>query len=156
MSAQLPDFLVGLGYAVLTFDEQGAGLAPAALAALAATDSLLMRPDIRADLIGLLGLGGGAWVAALAAARVPETALAVLLPGETPLPGDLDRLADVHCPVLAFTPDPNAAALARQLAHNPEVDIQGVPEAPAGMLGALGAWRRQGAKSEFLRPGPAP
>jgi hypothetical protein len=145
--APLTDFLADSGYAVLTFDEPGAGLAAAALAA---ADSLLMRPDIRADVIGLLGLGEGAWVAAFAAARVPETAFAVLLPGDTAVPAGLERLANVYCPVLAFAEEPGtAAALAGALAHNPDVvfgpvGADGLTE--AALLAVLGPWlQRQAA-----------
>lgn len=139
----LTGFLTDLGYAALTFEAEDSRLAPTALAA---ADSLLMRPDIRADLIGLLGFREGAWVAALAAARVPETAFAVLLPGEAP-PPDLARLANVHCPVLALPSDPaTAAVLTASLAHNPEATIRRMPPADGTttwLRTVLGGWLRQ-------------
>ncbi len=128
------------GYAVFSFEPASAGLAPTALAA---ADSLLMRPDIRADVIGLVGYGAGAWVAAFAAARVPETAFAVLLPGDSPLPPDLKRLGEVYCPVLAFVADEaTGRALAGALAHNADAVIERVAGADvaATLLAGLGPW----------------
>ena len=130
---------LGQGYAVLTFEAADGALAPTALAA---ADSLLMRPDIRPELIGLLGLGEGAWAAAFAGARAPETAFVVLLPGDSaPPPASLERLADLHCPVLAFVPDEAAAALLTQhLEHNPEVTIHTGPGSGTDFFAVLGPW----------------
>jgi hypothetical protein len=147
-AAEFLRFLLPLGMAVLTFEAPDTGLAQTALAA---ADSLLMRADIRPELIGLLGLGAGAWAAARAAARAPETAFAVLLPGDSTLPGDLDHLAGLHCPVLAFTAsDETAVALAARLTHNPDALLPRLPAgvrgyAPlfAGVADLLGPWLQQ-------------
>jgi hypothetical protein len=130
---------LGQGYAVLTFEAADGALAPTTLAA---ADSLLMRPDIRPELIGLLGIGEGAWAAAFAGARAPETAFVVLLPGDSaPPPASLERLADLHCPVLAFVPDEAAAALLTQhLEHNPEVTIHTGPGSGTDFFAVLGPW----------------
>jgi hypothetical protein len=138
-------FLLGLGLAVLTFDAPGAGLQAAAQAA---ADSLLMRPDIRPELIGLLGVGASAWAAALAAARAPETAFAVLIPGGTPAPANtLPRLGSLYCPVLALVEDEaTSAALAKHLAHNDEARIEhvgrGSTELGEEVLAVVGPWVR--------------
>lgn len=67
-AADLLPMLLGLGYAALTFDAPAETLA---LTTLAAADSLLMRPDIRPELIGLMGFGPGAWASARARGRRP-------------------------------------------------------------------------------------
>jgi pimeloyl-ACP methyl ester carboxylesterase len=89
----LPYFLLSLGFAVVTFDKRGcgesqgdfqpwaAGVQEQAGDVMAAMDPLLMRPDIHAGQIGLLGHSLGAWVVVKVAARVPETAFAGLLAG---------------------------------------------------------------------------
>jgi hypothetical protein len=135
----LPYFLLGQGYAVLTFE---AGEASLAAAALAAADSLLMRPDIRPEAIGLLGLGPGAWAAAFVAARAPETGFVVLVPGSHPATAaDLARLDNVHCPVLALASDEaSAAALRAHLAHNDLATVNLVEAEPARVLDAVGPW----------------
>jgi hypothetical protein len=141
----LPHFILGLGCAVLTFDAPGAALAQAALAA---ADSLLMRPDIRPEFIGLLGFGPGAWAAAFVAARAPETGFVVLVPGSHPAAAaDLARLDNVHCPVLALASDEaGAAALRAHLAHNDAFTLHRLPATlppEDGVLPILAPWLQQ-------------
>lgn len=131
--------LIDLGYAVLTFD---APVSDVAAALLASADSLLMRPDIRPEAIGLLGFGAGAWAAGLTAARAPETAFAVLVPGPAaPTAETLAGLADMLCPALVLSPDPaTTTALVEALAHNPDTDLQPAPTDTTKLLTAIGAW----------------
>ena len=137
--AGLPQHLTALGFAVLTFDAGERDL-PAAL--MAAADSLLMRPDINPERIGLLGLEAGAWAAGYVAARAPETAFAVLVPGAAPpSDGALAYLGDVLCPALVLSPNETMhAALAEALANNPDADLQPAHARRADLYARIGAW----------------
>ena len=138
----LTQHLLGLGFAVLTFDAPTGHLAAALLAA---ADSLLMRPDVRPEMIGLLGFGQGAWAAAYTAARAPETAFAVLVPGATaPTAASLARLADVVCPALVLTSDAATATILEEaLLNNPDTDLRPAPTDTTKLLTAIGAWLKE-------------